>query len=333
MPVRADCRELVEEANRLATRGPVSPLVEGAALLQAARENLAAGDRVGFERALRRLETLAEAYRLAYFDWSLAMLRGTRALLEGRFGEARELVRHQTERGRRANPLLAFQVEAIHDTMIGLAVDARESVVEELRRLAERFPEISPWRASLAMALAACGHRTEAAAEVENLIRGGLRPRHRDFLPIVLATLAQAVQRLGDARLAGVVAGELALLEDRSVVVGACFAGYGAVDRYRGLCAEAAGDAGAAVALFASGLQIDEAMGALPFVACGCFDLGRALRLRGEPEDADASEQQIGRALALASALGMRSLEDDIGDWAASQSARPETDRGNLEQQ
>ena len=166
------------------------------------------------------------------------------------------------------------------------------------------------------MTLAADGRRAEAFGEIERLLRRDLRPRHRDFLPIVLAMLAEAAHRLGDTRLAGVVAGELARLGDRFVVLGECLAGYGAADRYRGLCAETVGDAHAAAGLYTRALVLDEAMGAQPFVVRGRFDLARALRLRGAPGDAEGAAREGARSLVLAGQLGMTPLERAINDWA-----------------
>lgn len=308
----AERRALVTEANRIARRSAPTALVTGVALLHAARECLADGDRVGFEREVRRLETLADAHRLAFFDWSLAAIRGTRALLEGRFADASAGVDRLLERGRRANPVLAFQIAAVHRTMIALAVEAPGPVVALLRPLAIRFPEVSPWGASLAMTLAASGRAADAAVEAEKLLGGDLRPRHRDFLPVVLAMLAQTAQRLGDARLAAIVAGELPRIGDRCIVLAECLAFQGAVDRYRGLCAEAAGDVAAAVDLYERGLHTDEAMGALPCVARGRFDLGRALRLRGGAGDAAAAARSFAAATDLAARLGMRPLIEEI---------------------
>jgi DNA-binding winged helix-turn-helix (wHTH) protein/tetratricopeptide (TPR) repeat protein len=314
----AACRTLIEEAIRIARRAPVSPLVEGAALFQGAREHLAAGDRVGFERKLRRLEVLADVHRLAYFDWSLAALRGTRALLEGRFDDARALLPRQLACGRRASPLLAFQIAAVHETMLDLALTPPEVSADALGRLAERFPEVSPWAAGHAMALAACGHTEAARAAIEALFARDLQPRHRDFLPVVLALLAQAVLRIGDARLAGAIAAELDRVEDRCVVVAESFACHGAVDRYRGLCAEALGDVRAAAAFYERGLGVDAALGALPFVAQGRFDLARALRRRGDPGDAARAAREIAVASDTALRLGMRPLAAGIRAWEGS---------------
>lgn len=301
---------LVEDANRIARRARVPATTWGLALRQAAYVALASGDRDGYETRLRDLERLARARRLAVFDQAVAAMRGTLALLEGRFAEAEILSQRQLEIGRLSNPVLAFQAAGVHRTMIQLATGSPEDVAVTMRAFSAQFPEISPWDATLALALAEIGERDEAVARVDALAGRDFEPRHRDFLPITLALLAETVRRLGDPDRAATVADELARLPHRCVVVGTCLATYGAMDRYRGLCAETRGDLDGAIGCYESGLALDERMGALPFVARGLADLGRALRSRGGAEDLRAAEARLDRASALAGRLDMHRLPD-----------------------
>ncbi len=307
-----DCVLLVDEANQIARRSPVTPMVWGSVIRQAAYNALAAGDREGFESRLRDLEHMAHAHRLTFFDWAVTAMRGTLALLEGRFDDARGLTQQQLKVGGRSNPILAFQAAGVQTTVIQLATGSPEEVAGTMRSFTERFPEVSPWRATLAMALAEIGERDAAINEVDALIRRGFEPRHRDFLPIALGVLGQTVRLVGDRRLAEAVSAELERLPDRCIVVGLSLATYGAVDRYRGLCAETLGNLDEAISLYESGLRLDEAMGAHPFVASGLADLGRALRARGGSEDERRANRHLLRGRDLAGKLGMHRLAGSI---------------------
>jgi DNA-binding winged helix-turn-helix (wHTH) protein/tetratricopeptide (TPR) repeat protein len=310
---RDERRALVREADEIARREPVSPLMRGMALRQKACEALLDGDRGACERCVDELERLARARGLTIVDWRATYLRGTLALLAGRFDDARDLVARQLEIGRHSNPTLAFQVAGVHTTMIELATGSLEAVTGTFRSLTDRFPELSPWRAALALALAQGGQADAAREHAEVLVRGRFEPRHRDFHPAVLASLAEAGRWLGERALAATLAGELAKLSDPYVVLGPGLAACGAADRYRGLCAETLERYDEAIEWYEGGLALEEAMGAHPFVARTLCDLGRALRLRGHAQDAGAACRHRTRALELASKLGLLRLAAELG--------------------
>jgi len=242
----------------------------------------------------------------------VAAMRMTLTLTDGNFEGARRVVKQQFERGQHANPRLAYSIVGVQAAMIELAVGEPEGVAKSLQAFVDSADGLLTWRAPLALALARCGRHAEAADSVEPLVRVGFEPRHRDFLPMVLATFAEGIQIMGHRHYAQIVGDELAQLSDRCVVLGLCLATYGAVDRYRGLCAETLGDFDRASDFSARGLELDEEMSSPPFVASGLRDLGRALRGRCAAGDAERSKSALQRARALALGMGMQHVVDSV---------------------
>ncbi|HEB89874.1 MAG TPA: hypothetical protein ENI85_09920 [Deltaproteobacteria bacterium] len=302
------------EALQWAAREEVQPIVRGRAMQHAASQRLESGDRAGFTSQLDRLEQLARSHRLSYFDWSIASMRGMQAIFEGRFEDGRELIRKQIELGARLNPNLSSQVAAMQQLFVELATGHAAGVAANISSLVDRYPEVSPWRAALALALAESGESEAAREHAEILIGNDFEPRHRDFIGVVLAGLAETFALIDGPEQAGIVAAELARLKGSCVVVGAGLAYYGAIDRYRGLCAEVVGDFDLAIAFFEEGLRIDRAMEAHAYVARGRADLGRTLQRRADPDDAERAEQELIAALESAERMGMTTLVRQIRD-------------------
>ncbi len=309
---REECLALVEEADRLAHRRPVPPLVKGLVLRQVAFEALVRGDRSAYERQLRELHAIARTHRLSLFDWRVSAMKTTLALSDGLFEEARSMIQEQFEQGKHSNPKLALSMAAVQLAVIGLAAGDPAQVASSMKAFLDAAEGLIAWHSPLTLALASSGQFEEAKREAGPLVRSKFEPRHRDYLPMVLACFADAAQMMGDEKLAKRVGEELAELPDRFVVLGLCLVAYGSVDRYRGLCAEVTGDLDAAIDFYRKGLEVDHDMGAQPMVASGSYDLGRALAARGNPEDLTESEEQLQFAYSLAKELGMERLADRI---------------------
>jgi tetratricopeptide (TPR) repeat protein len=317
----AERLECIREAFRLASRGSVRPIVHGRAMQQMAAERLDAGDRRGFENYLTQLEGLSSEHRLSYFEWSIASMRGAQAIFEGRYADGRSLIKKQFELGTHSNPKLSMQVAGMQHMFIELATGDPATVATTMKSFVDQNPDISPWRAALAVALAESGQFEDATRHVEALIESDLQPRHKDFLGVVLAGLAETIQLIDSAELAETVSNELDRQQEDCVVVGICLAYYGALDRYRGLCAETLGNIDEAVRLYEQGVSVDRAMKAHPYVARGLHDLGRALDRRGTSSDRERARRELQGALEMAKKLGMRSLAGRILDQQVLQSA------------
>ncbi len=305
---RAEQRALVREANEIAQHHSVSALDRGTALRSAAHESLAAGDGAAYRYHLQRVERFALDARVAFFDWTACVMRGTLAVVQGRFRDARSLIERQLELGRHSNPVLSSQIAVVHGSMMQIIGDEPTAFLPTMEGLVAGFPEISPWRASLALALAESGEPERSRETLQQLISAEFAPRHSDFLPVCAAVSAQAAHRLGDASIAERVLAELEPFDDRFVVVGIGLAGYGAVQRYLGLCAETLGQLDDAIAHYRQGIETDRAMEAWPFIAYGLNDLGRTLHARSGPGDREAGAAYRDQALQIARDLSIEGM-------------------------
>ncbi len=305
---RDERRALAREANEIAGHHSVAARDRGTALRVAAREALAGADCATYRFHVNRIEEFAREHRFAYFDWTASVMRGTLAILEGRFRDARAVVDRQLELGRHSHPVLALQIATVHRSIMQIIGDDPSSFPETMEGLVAAFPEISPWRASLSLALAESGDPERALEMLHQLFASDFAPRHTDLFPICVAVSAQAAHRLGDFEAAQTVLAELDRVEDPYIVVGLGLAGYGASKRYRGLCHETLGQLDEAIRRYEGGIETDRAMEAWPFVAYGLNDLGRTLRMRANPGDREAADECCEQALRIANDLAIEGM-------------------------
>ena len=135
----------------------------------------------------------------------MPLLQATRALIDGRFGDAERLSAQALEAGERAQEPVSAMFFAIQDM---LTRRLRRSPTDELRLeqaidnltdLARRYPALPAWRCSLAAAHAELGHEGEARAVFETLAAEGFTDLPNDtqwMLSLVL--LGEVAVFLGD---------------------------------------------------------------------------------------------------------------------------------------
>jgi hypothetical protein len=198
-----------------------------------------------------------------------------RAQLAGRFDEAERLAREGLRLAERAGAPDAHA----HFTAQLLGVRREQGrlaeLLPEIERLAAAGSEVLAWRALLPLALLESGAREQAARRLAETVADDFRavPAGLFWLPAT-AWLAEAAAELQDAATAAALRGQLAPHAGRLVQAG--FTGcWGAVDRFLGLLAGAAGRQADAQAHLRAALERHRALGATPLVARTRRDLER----------------------------------------------------------
>ncbi|MGH2987733.1 MAG: protein kinase domain-containing protein [Solirubrobacterales bacterium] len=307
-----ECSELHDLAKR---RGDLE--LEVRAHIYRLNDRLVLGDIRGVDADLAAYERLAAELRQPQFLWHIPLLRGMRALIDGRFDDAEALASEALAGGERAQEPVSAMFYAIQDSQLR-RLRRRPEDVRRLERslpvlgdLAERYPAIPAWRCSLAATHAELGNRGEARAVFEALAANGFADLPRDTQwTISLALLAETAAFLGDVPRAERLY-QLLLQNDGLVIIaGRAAVSQGPVSRVLGVVAAAAGRAREAERHFTEALELGERMGDRPMCARTRFHLAELLLDRDHPGDRERALELLASALDAAQEIGMVGLTE-----------------------
>jgi tetratricopeptide (TPR) repeat protein len=204
-----------------------------------------------------------------------------------------------------------------------------------IRASVDDFPWYPFYRAALACLLLEVGRAPEARAVFEDLARDAFSALYRDNEWLFGMSLASdACAALGDAEAAAVLYAQLAPFAGRHAIAHA-EGSVGAVDRYLGLLALTRGDVPGAIHHLEAAVRVNQAMGALPWLAHSQHELATLLRERGaggdevraRSLDEAASRQARDLGMALADAIAPRAGEvPSTADIPATTTARFQRD-------
>jgi class 3 adenylate cyclase len=308
-----ECSELHDLAKR---RGDLE--LEVRAHIYRLNDRLVLGDIRGVDADLAAYERLAAELRQPQFLWHIPLLRGMRALIDGRFDDAEALASEALAGGERAQEPVSAMFNAIQDLQLRRLrrrpedVRRLEQSLPVLGDLAERYPAIPAWRCSLAATHAELGNRGEALAVFEPLAANGFADLPRDTQwTISLALLAETAAFLGDVPRAERLY-QLLLPNDGLVIIaGRAAVSQGPVSRVLGVVAAAAGRAREAERHFTQALELSERMGDRPMCARTRFQLAELLLDRDHPGDRERALELLASALDTAQEAGMVGLTEE----------------------
>jgi tetratricopeptide (TPR) repeat protein len=254
------------------------------------------------------------------------------AVLRGRLDEAARLTGEVAAAARR---IKLPDAEAITGTLAGLVAAERgtladgEQDVEYLLAAAVRQPG-HLFEATAARIMTEIGRTAEAAAELDRLLPRALAASGPRWVG-ALADLSLVAARTGHTDAAIRLAGALAPYRGRLVVWGGANSTWGPVSHYLGLLAATAGQAGDAVRHFEEAIELEEQIGALPYLAHSLHGLAAALTARAGPGDAGRAAGAQSRARGIAERLGLTHLLDRLARPASEWSLTRDGDDWVLE--
>ncbi|MCD6015404.1 MAG: hypothetical protein K0R41_32 [Geminicoccaceae bacterium] len=280
-------------------------------------DRLVLGDIRGVDADLAAYERLAAELRQPQFLWHIPLLRGMRALIDGRFDDAEALAAEALAGGERAQEPVSAMFYAIQDSQLRRlrrrSEDVRrlEQSLPALGDLVERYPAIPAWRCSLAATHAELGHPGEARAVFEPLAANGFADLPRDTQwTISLGLLAETAAFLGDVPRAERLYQLLLPNDGLMIVAGRAAVSQGPVSRVLGLVAAAAGRAREAERHFTQALELSERIGDRPMAARTRSQLAELLLDRDRPGDRERALGLLAAALEAAQELGMVGLTE-----------------------
>jgi tetratricopeptide (TPR) repeat protein len=270
-------------------------------------------DVAGARAQLDALAKRAEELRQPAQRWVGVSVRSLVALLEGDFETAEHLILEVLPMSE-ATPIRDNVSAARSQLFLLRREQGRLDEVEDLVRSAVvEFPWYPVHRAALACLLLESGRADEGRVVFEGLAREDFRALYRDnewLLGMALAT--DACFLLGDTHAAGTLYEQLLPFAGRDTAAWA-EGSVGVVDRYLGRLAVTLGRLEDAEAHLRRAIDVNERVGARPWVAHSQHDLATLLLSRDAAGDRECAEDLLRDALRTARDVGMTALEGSVG--------------------
>lgn len=217
-----------------------SDLIANIGRIGKARDLLQVGDRAGAQHEL----SLARAGEtIGFVQWRLELAEAGFAQLDGDLERAERLATQALTTGQRIGDAGAFQAYAAQLLVLRWEQGRIAELEPAIRTFVAQLPQMPVWRSVLAFVAAETGDLDTARRILRDLAEERFDPlfAHLFWLP-GLAVSALAVERLGDASLAGVLLDLLAPHAGHWVVIGYATAHIGPLDGYLGVMHSVAGD-------------------------------------------------------------------------------------------
>ena len=268
-----------------------------------------AGDLETAGDVLARLRTLAESTRLPHTWWHVGLIDTQLAQLAGRFDEAERLNGSTLEIGRQLVETNALQYAAVVRVTVEWLKGRFGDRVDMIESLMEGYEEVPAYISMHARALLAAGREDDARAQYERLAA-------EDFIgwPFDIATLcawvwlSETAILLQDMPRAQVLYDLLSPYADQVLMVGLNNVCWGSTALWAGKLAAALGRTDEAEAHYVAALEMNEHLGARPFVALTQADYARMLLDRGRPEDRGRAMELANGAAGTAQEIGMQGV-------------------------
>lgn len=245
-----------------------------------------------------------------------ATMQATLAYIGGDYRRSEQLTREALERGHASgdyNADLVFSAQGLLRAVdLGQAAEALELLQE-----ATDYQQIASIAAGTALCAAAAGERAVAERYVDRLMLTGLtgHPRGADRLA-PLAFLAHACSLIAETEHAEALYAALVSQPAVAVRVGPLLGWWGPVDHHAGSLARLLGQPERAEAHLRRALELEEQMGARPFLARTRSELAKLLAQDG-PGGKHEAERLQNLAVEDALSLGAEGICREIGsiDW------------------
>jgi DNA-binding SARP family transcriptional activator len=273
------------------------------------------GDAVAAELSI--MSRLADQLRQPAQLWNLAVTRTACALLEGRFEEAEEMIEDSLELGRRAIP---WNAEVTHGMQLFLLRREQGRLAEvetAVTRAVDANPTYPVWRCVQADLYAQLGRNEDARAVFEQFAATDFAnlPFNEEWL-LGMTLLSEVGAALCDTSRA-LTLYELLLPYARLHAVGQPEISLGAIARALGKLATTTAHFDQAARQFNTAIELNERMGARPWIAHTRHDYAAMLAACGRRPE---GQQQLEQALATYRELRMGTWAERASqlEWSAS---------------
>jgi tetratricopeptide (TPR) repeat protein len=241
-----------------------------------------------------------------------------RAILRGEFMAAERLAIEAADLSRQLGLAEMDGIFGIHMFTIRREQGRIHEIAPLVKLAVANSPRTSAWRPGLALIYSLLDERAACREIFEDLAADGFAFVPQDSLWVAtLAYLSEVCVYLGDCDRAAELYELLLPYNNRSVVVGAAIACYGAVARFLGLLATTLMDWKAAECHFQDAIELDERIGAWPWLAHTRFEYARMLLQRGGTADQQQAQALLQEAASAAQNLDMANLAKKVAELSA----------------
>ncbi|MGI8776515.1 MAG: AAA family ATPase [Acidimicrobiales bacterium] len=267
------------------------------------------------------------------FSWSVALWRGMRALLQGRFAECERRNAEATTLGRRAGISRVDTLGMVQFFNLRLSEDRVVEVEAAARSLAGRPDDRADSGATQACLLGLLGRDGEARGELARMAaeRYAIATDHDDRWLAAMAVLAELAATLDQRPEATVIYDLLVPHAQRFAVEAMGSACHGSVSRHLGLLAHALGRWDDADAHFRQALAANEAAGAPLLVAHTRRQWSALLRASDVDDDWERGLDLLLGAEAIYRRLGVDRLADEARHLLARSHEPPASERAGAD--
>jgi tetratricopeptide (TPR) repeat protein len=270
------------------------------------------GDTEAAARELEALNRLAKQSRQRFARFSAANARARQAHLEGRLEDYEALGNELLALGQEGQDETAMQAFGVQILSLRREQGRLGELVETVQTFAERYPQITAWKSTLALIFAELDRRPDAQRELNVLARDDFKDLPRDWLWLLsIAVLSEVAAHLDDTRRAELLYELLLPYADRCLVVDGPFC-QGSASRPLGLLATTIGNFNVAARHFEDALELNTRIESPLWTAHTKYDYAATLLRRGEPSDREHAFALLDAALATADKLGLKALADRV---------------------
>jgi tetratricopeptide (TPR) repeat protein len=266
------------------------------------------------ESELEVIRLLAEDLRQPSQFWVVTIVTANLALIRGRFSESEELSAKAAAFGKSAVLTDAESVLASHEYRLLLEAGRTSEALEMVRPAAEALTWYPFFRCALAEVLLELENEPAARTIYEELAEGGFSalPRDNEWL-LALSLISPVCAAFGDIDRAAILY-ELQLPYADRHAYGHAEGSVGSVSRALGILAGVLGRPDDAERHFRDALEMNERMGARPWVAHTQYDLATMLHVRDRPGERETAVGLLHAAAATCAELGMVALGRKVAD-------------------
>jgi hypothetical protein len=272
------------------------------------------GDIDGVDREIEVYGQLVNEVRTPQDLWHAASLQAMRALFDGRFSEAEELVQ---------NALAVGQKRKVADVVVGFGMQMlllrwEQARLEELEPIAENFvqqyPNVPGWRSLLSWLYSELGRKPEAQRELDQLTENDFADIPRDWWWLTtLSLLAESCGLLGDEDRAARLYDYLLPYRERNIVVTG-YVCFGPCSRFLGILAGTMGRWTDAQQHFEHAIDHSVSMSTKPWEAHSQYSYARMLLARDDSDHSSKAIELLEQARGTAQELGMTGLLEKLSD-------------------
>jgi DNA-binding SARP family transcriptional activator/tetratricopeptide (TPR) repeat protein len=285
---------------------------------------LEAGDLTAFDRELEAFARAAAELRQPVYLSLVPMWRATRSLMRGDLDRAEQHAQEALEIGKGVHVRMEIQPLVVQTFGIQQFCLHRErgrlaDVEPVVTATVEALPNVTSWRAALALTYLETGRSDDARRVFEELTVDGFPLRADKNWFNAAALLSGICSDLGDAQRAAQMYERIRPYSRSHAIIGWASGYLGSFSHYLGQLATTMGRYDDAIAHFDDALRAHRRMGAAPWTARTQYHYADSLLRRSRPADRDRAAEMLAAATATTDSLGMEELNGRARALAARQ--------------